>query len=437
MAYSALGVSLPDLTLSGVSGQIASYGGSLAVSVNVFNRGASSLVEPLNLDQGAPSSADSGPTTIDVFATTRPGGGRSVRIGAIAVPAIRQNDVETVTGTVTLPSRPAGFPADGRIFLAYGINTARLVLESDYTNNAAVSANPVQIRRALPDLRVINFEVPAGIQPGDLIQPAIRIANLGAAATNLQGPVTVSLVASQDQKFGPGDSVLATYTVANIPAASDAPTAVAGIGDQNLQPGANVVTLNTLTVALPRRPGTYFLGVKIDPLNTIDESPARNGAAFDAVVKVGPRVPGQPSSNLTGSPTLGGTIVAPLFPNPLLGIGTGFPTQPFNPGGGNTPGPVTRGSSTSTSSTPTTTGGVVVSDGQSVGTAQAVAIRGLRTRRARIQPTRVSRLVDQGPASFDASDTSPQSGASFKTFSGTAKDTFGRSILNNRDLASF
>ena len=48
MAFSTLGFSLPDLTISGQAGPRASWGGVLDVSVNLQNIGASTITEPLS-----------------------------------------------------------------------------------------------------------------------------------------------------------------------------------------------------------------------------------------------------------------------------------------------------------------------------------------------------------------------------------------------------
>ena len=52
LAYSGLGFSLPDLTVTGFASPVASYGGPVTVTVNVRNIGASSTLEPLALSPG-------------------------------------------------------------------------------------------------------------------------------------------------------------------------------------------------------------------------------------------------------------------------------------------------------------------------------------------------------------------------------------------------
>jgi hypothetical protein len=90
--------------------------------------------------------------------------------------------------------------------------------------------------------------------------------------------VRVLVVASQDPFFGPGDAILesvdgtrADFTIDNIPALSQAPTRGAFLGDVNLDPAPNIVTLVGPVVTLPTSPGSYFVGLIIDPDDTILE----------------------------------------------------------------------------------------------------------------------------------------------------------------------
>lgn len=309
LSYSALGYSLPDLTVRAFSAPIAAYGGTISVTVDVFNRGASSFVEPLNLTQGAGSTADAPPSVVSVYASPRPGLKGAVLIGTINVPAVRQNDVDVISADLTLPNRPAGFPANGgRIYLTYVVNANAAILESDYTNNTFVSNQPVVIRQALPNIQVIGFETPSPLQPGDTIRPSIRLQNIGTAPTNVQGPLIVQLVASQDQNYGPGDAILATYIVDNVPP-SAATTGGINVGNGNVTAGANIVTLNTQFITLPPSPRTYYLGVKVNPLSTIAELGNHTSPRFDAVVPVGPPIAGLPPSVLLPPTDANGNVI--------------------------------------------------------------------------------------------------------------------------------
>ena len=319
MSYSALGFSLPDLTVSGQAGPVAGWGGPLAVTVNVHNLGASTLIEPLNLPPGSVSDADSSATTLAVYGRphNRPTA-TPILLGSIAVPAILQNDFARVTGFFNLPARPAGFPGSGgKIDISFTVNPNRNFLETDFTNNSSNAALPVTIQAALPDIQTIALDVPSVLNPGDVIQPNIRLANFGTIDTGLQGPVLVELVASLDKNFGPGDSILARYSIDNIPPISAAPSGVLTLGDQNLDPGANITTLQGKPIALPATPGTYYIGVIVDPNNTIKElHEVGKGPSFhlQQVKVVGPNTSGLPPASINGpfDPT-----VIPLFPFPV------------------------------------------------------------------------------------------------------------------------
>ncbi len=49
LSYTSLGYSLPDLTISGIGGPAAAWGGSYQLTVLVKNTGASTIIEPLSL----------------------------------------------------------------------------------------------------------------------------------------------------------------------------------------------------------------------------------------------------------------------------------------------------------------------------------------------------------------------------------------------------
>lgn len=272
MTYTPLGYSLPDLAVSGYAAKTAAWGGPLAIQLHVENLGASSIVEPLNLAPGSPSSADAPATSVTVFASTRPGGkGKVVNVGSIAVPATEQNSETSLVGTITLPARPAGFAARGDIFLTLVINNNRAILESDYANNVTRLPGGVDIEAPLPDVRAVALDIPATLQPGDYITPTIRIANFGNADTASQGPLTVILVASLNTTYGPGDAVIGSYTLTSLPGQSQVPTTSNLSGDENVVPPSNYNTTTLEPIRLPTTPRKYFIGVIIDPNDTIRE----------------------------------------------------------------------------------------------------------------------------------------------------------------------
>ena len=300
LAYTPLGFSLPDLTISGFAAPAASWGGTLTVAVDVRNIGASSLIEPLALQPGAPSTADALPTYVAVYASRSPRGGHEVQIGQFLTPYIPQNSAVQLTEALTLPSRPPGLPGPGgTIYLRFAVDPDGILAESDYTNNASQKAAPVRIEAPLPELTVTGLDVPPVMQPGDVIQPNIRVANVGTAPTSPQGPVTVDLVASRTPTFGPGSAILSTFTVANIPP-------------------SGAVTLTGAPVQLPTSPGVYSLGVVVDPNGTIKQLHTVGGIGGSGRRISLPRRVGPPITNLPPAGVLipGGASNVMPFPIP-------------------------------------------------------------------------------------------------------------------------
>ncbi len=342
MAFSALGYSQPDLTVSGFASPVASWGGPLTVTVNVANIGASTINEPLALAPGATGATDTGPTTVQVYATKSPHSLKgAVPLGFFAIPALSQNSSTQFSDTFTLPQQPAGLPGDGgKVFIVFQVNATNSVYERNFQNNTSKPV-PLAIEAPLPELEAVGLDLPATMQPGDTVQPNIRITNIGAADTDLQGPVTVALVASTTRSVNSGSTIVALYTISNIPSASEVATQGTTLGDANLTPPLNVVTIAGPPVTLPVSPKTYFLGVVVDPFNQIvqlsdiakHQKPVNK---FVLVRKIGPSTSGLPPAGVL---TNGGTSLVPVFPtgignSPIGGVAGGtFPivTPPSPP----------------------------------------------------------------------------------------------------------
>lgn len=328
MAYSPLGTSLPDLTVSGFASTVASWGGNVTVTANLQNLGAATYPDPLPLATGAAPQASAPASTVEVYAVrSRRSLKGAVDIGPISFPALDQNTEVQLTQTLTLPSRPKGFAGDGgKIYLVLKANGSGSVIESDTTNNVSKPI-PVQIEAPLPELAVVGLDVPPTMQPGDTIQPNIRIANLGPADTLAQGPVTVELVASTTPTFNSGSTVIASYSVSDIPGAESVSSQSPVVGDANLTPNGNIVTIEGNPVTLPTSPNIYYIGVVVDPSNQIKQLSkvpqfTRPKNPFSLAHVVGPRINGLPPAGVV---TPGGTANVPLFPNPVGGIFIGVP----------------------------------------------------------------------------------------------------------------
>jgi hypothetical protein len=331
MSRSPLGISFPDLVPTGNAAPIAAYGQPFAVRVDVVNRGASSQVEPTNLAQGALSYADAGPSLLGVYISRSSHFNMRTaqRIGEVPVPAIAQNSVQTVEASVLMPEARRGLPpVGGRLFVFFCADDTQAIHETDDTNNWTRVGVPIDIRPAGPNLRGVTIDVPEIVRPGDWIRPTVQVTNSGTIDTAPQGPVTVHLVASSDRDFGPGDVILESWTLDNIPALSAVPLGVhqARTGDLNsIYDQPNVITLTGDQALLPPGPNDYFIGVIVDPDNTIVETDEMSSrlAPVKPVVRT---LPGLPPAGILGTPTNRPFPVPPLgrfqgaFVRPVEGI---------------------------------------------------------------------------------------------------------------------
>ena len=429
LAYTPLGFSLPDLSVSGIAAPAASWSGSLAVSVTVHNAGASTIQEPLNLAPGSTSSADSPATTVEVVASRGHGPhAKLVVIGQVAIPIVPQNSDVTVTKNLTLPPRPKGLPGDGgQILVSFLVNPTQAVTESDFTNNTSGPV-PVKIAAPFPELVATGLDVPPVMQPGDTIDPSIRIDNLGPADTLPQGPVTVDLIASTSRTFNTGSSVVASYTVANIAGIHRLPEGYPSIGPlRSLSTPVNAVVVGGQVVTLPTQPGRYYLGVVIDPahklrqLNRIGKVKGL-GSAFTLAHPVGPPIPHLPAAGVL---VAGGGANNLPFPSPVT-LPTFLPatTNPqfTNPGGiiPITP-PTTTTTPTTTPTNPIVTNPISITNpitnGSTASTVSAASVSGTGTAaRATAKPSAAAPNVRLLDASAKA--TVPSSAP--RTVAGTA-----------------
>ena len=262
----------------------------------------------------------------------------------MAIPALPQNSFQQITSTLTLPARPAGFPADGgRIFLA---------LEGDANNNVYQLALghpiskpiPVEIEAPLPQLDVVGLDVPPVMQPGDTIQANVRITNIGPGDTAPQGVVQVALVASTTRTFTSGSSIVSLVNLAdpntgaafNIPGISSIATKGRLLGDANQTPPNNVITISFPVVTLPTSPKKYFLGVVVDPNKTLKQlSGVPQGGSkvtpLALVQSVGPPIKHLPPAGVLVNGGVGANV--PTFPIPFNGVPVGGPVGGAFPGG--------------------------------------------------------------------------------------------------------
>jgi hypothetical protein len=330
LAFSQLGFSLPDLSITGEAGPRAAWGGVLDVSAFLVNTGTSTTTEPLSQapstqaptpgsPYGSTSSADAPTSSIAVFLTRSPKSLRgAVLAGTIMAPPLAQNSFEQVADAITLPARPKGFAgAGGKVFVWFEANSTSAFPEVTRANNISKPVPVMITSQPLPELRALALAVPSSLEPGDTIIPQIQIENLGTADPDVQGPVTVDLVASVSRSFTLGSSIIASYTINSIPAVSQQPTRgnFKTFARMVVNPPANVVSITGAAVTLPVSPRKYFLGVVIDPNGKLTQLslPSNN---FELIRVVGPP---------NGLPPAGVVSTTPgqQFPNPPTGVPIG------------------------------------------------------------------------------------------------------------------
>jgi hypothetical protein len=327
LTFSTLGFSLPELAITGQAGPRAAWGGTLNVLAYLQNIGASSMTEPLSQlpttqspTPGSPyssiSTADAPDTTVGVYISKNARSAKgAVLVATIAAPPVSQNSVEQVASSLTLPARPSGFPgAGGKIYVRFVADSSNSVLQVTNANNISKPVAVKITRAPLPELRAVALSLPSSLAPGDTIVPTIAIENFGTANPNLQGPVTVDLVASVTKSFTLGSSIIASYTINSIPPVSQAPTLgnFKTFAGQIINVPQNVAFINGAAVTLPVSPAKYFLGVVVDPNGTLNQLsvPANN---FSLIRVVGPKSKFLPAAGVVSAASTA------QFPNPPSG----------------------------------------------------------------------------------------------------------------------
>ena len=345
LSYSSLGYSLPDLRISGLAGSVASWGGSYQVTVVLQNTGASTIIEPLSLVPASqvavspdgslvppyyvPSSADAAASQVGIYLAPRPHSlAGAIEIGTATAPALSQNNIERFDVPLTLPARPAGFRSTGVYYIRLVANETQSVLESSFSNNVSAPIPVRFITQSLPQLQATALDLPDELQPGDTVVPTFQITNLGTANTNTQAPVQVALVASVTPSFTLGSSIVALYTLpAGIPGQSSAPVKNSArhharlygstIYNNNVTPAQNVETFTGTAVTLPTSPSKYYLGLVIDPYNTIKQLSLPVNR-LELIHTVGPATSGLPPAGVVST-----TPLSQPFPIPPDGVPIG------------------------------------------------------------------------------------------------------------------
>lgn len=139
----------------------------------------------------------------------------------------------------------------GRYRLAVVLDTANQIDEPEEGNNIALGTRQFLVGERAPDLQITSIApAPGPISPGAMLDVTANFANIG----NLEAQTDWRIVLSQNRAPSSNDLVLAS---------SSSPLSL-GIGENNEM---------TIPVTIPAniRPGRYYFGAVIDPVNTIPE----------------------------------------------------------------------------------------------------------------------------------------------------------------------
>src|SRR5207248_10229177 len=129
--------------------------------------------------------------------------------------------------------------------------------------------------------------------------------------------------ASTNPKFNSGSSVIASYTVPNIPGIEQTSSGTPVFGDVNLAPPKNIATIIGVPVTLPVAPRSYFIGVVVDPSHNIMQLQQIGGTTqqsngLSQVKHVGPPIPGLTPAGVVYPGGGANNLPFPYPPNVIL-----------------------------------------------------------------------------------------------------------------------
>jgi subtilase family serine protease len=222
-----------DLRAMLVDGPAAADGGTnIAVTTAVRNQGT----------------ADSGSYTVWYYISTDANITTSdLRVKAVTRPALGGGAQQQWAESITVPANLA----TGNYYLGVVVDPLNTLTETAENNN--VLAEPTAIRITQPsliDLTVTNVDGPTTNIRGTPMSVVSNVSNLGSAAS---GNFTVSYYLSADATINTADRLLKTVTRTSINANSN-------------QQWTESITLPSAVAA-----GTYYIGMIVDPANSIRE----------------------------------------------------------------------------------------------------------------------------------------------------------------------
>ncbi|HCF57809.1 MAG TPA: hypothetical protein DFS52_07420, partial [Myxococcales bacterium] len=182
---------------------------------------------------------------------------------------------------ITVPlTRPNGSPfRDGAYYIGVIVDPSNRVGESNETNNLNRAENEILIRQPAMDLTPVRVEAPAAAAAGERMPIFHVIRNIGNRGTDTTGPSKYRFVLSSNDIISVEDIPL-EILVDGVPVLDG--ELVIGIGEQR-------VATDLVQIPSDVSPGTYYVGLVVDPMQEILELDESNNAIGSlGVVEIAP-----------------------------------------------------------------------------------------------------------------------------------------------------
>ncbi len=251
-------------------GNVESPGGSFAVWCDVLNSGI----------------GDAGPFTVSFYASVDNSlatTGDNYFLGSTPVAGVVGNGSMDVTlSLVSMPAIPAG-----TYHVGFVIDSGNTVIESDETNNTAMISAGSLVVSNLPDL--VSGPDSTGdfsstvVHHGDQWQSSWTVMNRGLVDSSAFGAFVVNFYVSTTDNITQTDQLLWSTSISNVPA------------------GQSVKIQLPMFCFPDLAPGTYYIGMMIDPYNSVQETDETNNLAVSPVTVTVPGITGNVFQDLSGS----------------------------------------------------------------------------------------------------------------------------------------
>ncbi|MGI5861315.1 MAG: putative Ig domain-containing protein [Myxococcales bacterium] len=215
---------------------------------------------------------------------------------------------QTFAVNITVPAtRPNGSPfRDGTYYIGVILDPSNRVGESNETNNLNRAENEIFIRQPAMDVTPVRVEAPAAAAAGERMPIFHVIRNIGNRGSDTVGPAKYRFVLSSND----------IISVEDIPLPILADGTLTLDGELSIGVGEEKVATDLVQIPSDVSPGTYHVGLVVDPLQEILElDEANNTIGSLGVVEIAP------SSLYIVTSTLPDAMVGAEYLQQLVAVG--------------------------------------------------------------------------------------------------------------------